>query len=199
MPRVSPLQGLVLDGGRESEDEGTQEDSGGDRTVTSMTIGADSPSAHSLCAPKPQRDAKPTPRKEAEAEKRFGKKRLLIGLRYSSYRVALACQESGRHGTRGKYTGYKDTRDELLRDLCFYLYRRLSPALCLPTGEAAHSVLPRAAPCPPRPPRPPALPPAPARDPGLGTQGDRREAAGGALGRRWGLMSPAGVWVGARR
>lgn len=144
----------MLDGGRESEDEGTQKDNGGDKIETLMAIGADSPSAHSLCAPKPQRHPKPTPRKETEAEKRsgekrFGKKRLLMGLRYSSYRVALARQESGRHGTRGKYTGYKDTRDELLRDLCFYLYRRVLPALCLPTGEAAHSVLPWAVPCTP--------------------------------------------------
>lgn len=142
-----------------------------------MAIGADSPSAHSLCAPKPQRHPKPAPRKETEAEKRhgekrFGKKRLLMGLRYSSYRVALTRQESGRHGTRCKYTGYKDTRDELLRDLCFYLYRRVLPALCLPTGEAAHSALPRAVPCPPPATEATWLCPCSCqRHPGLGTEG----------------------------
>lgn len=47
------------------------------------------PFALCLCHPKPLRDPKAHPRKETEAQKRlseerFGKKRLLIRLRYSS-------------------------------------------------------------------------------------------------------------------
>lgn len=46
--RAAGPQGLVLDGGRESEDEGRQKDDGSDgtgqgRTETRMPVGADSP------------------------------------------------------------------------------------------------------------------------------------------------------------
>lgn len=65
IPLTSPLQGLMLDGERESEDEGRQEDDSGDgtgqgRTEMPMPVGADSPNAYCFSS---QRDTKAHPKK----------------------------------------------------------------------------------------------------------------------------------------
>lgn len=125
-----------------------------------------------LCHPKPQRDPKAHPRKETEAQKRlseegFGKKRLLIRLRYSSYRVSPDGRGAQRRspappGTCGDYCGYEGTRDASLRGLCFTCTGGFRQCCACPRGSSRILRAPVAVPCPSRPPRPPG--PAPASE-----------------------------------
>lgn len=111
-------------------------------------LDARGPFALCLCHPKPQRDPKAHPRKETEAQKRlgeerFGKKRLLIRLRYSSYRVspdgrgARAAQPGPARHTRELLRLRGDTGRVTKRSV-LYLYRRVSPVLCLSQGKQPH-------------------------------------------------------------
>lgn len=101
-----------------------------------------------LCHPKPQRDPKAHPTKETEAQKRlgeegFGKKRLLIRLRYSSYRVspdgrgARAAQPGPARHMWGLLRLRGDTGRVTTRSV-LYLHGRISPVLCLSQGKQPH-------------------------------------------------------------